>query len=130
MNAFLNRYYMTNEVTLGTLNFQNVIHRPIFTLELPWLDNQKNISCIPEGGYKASPYSSPRYPDVYQVHGVPDRTYILFHIGNYIKNTDGCILPGKTVDWQKPMVGSSGDTMKLIRDIVGDNTFTLKIRNN
>lgn len=67
------------------------------TLELPWLDNQKNISCIPIGLYDVLPYSSKKYPDAYSVQNVPDRTNILLHGGNNLSHTQGCILLGSTL---------------------------------
>ncbi len=68
-----------------------------WTLELPYLDNKNNISCIPCNEYKIAPYTSEKYKDVYQVMNVPNRTSILIHTGNYLKDTQGCILIGSNV---------------------------------
>lgn len=65
-----------------------------FTLEPPWKDNQRNMSCIPSGVYKLRKRYSDRFGDHFEVIGVPDRTLILFHAGNFPNDTDGCILPG------------------------------------
>jgi hypothetical protein len=54
--------------------------------ELPYLDNQRRISCIPAGQY----FVRLRYPRESAtrnylhllVQNVTDRDYILFHIGN------------------------------------------------
>jgi hypothetical protein len=69
------------------------------TLELPWKDNQKRISCIPEGEYKvrirvARESASRDYVHLL-VQDVPNRDYILFHRGNSAKDTRGCILVGQ-----------------------------------
>ena len=72
------------------------------TLELPWRDNQRNISCIPSGEYSVQIRISPKYGKVYHVKEVPNRSYILIHSGNvagdkhkgYQTNVDGCILLG------------------------------------
>jgi hypothetical protein len=64
------------------------------TLERPWLENQPNISCIPKGTYLLKPYSSKKYPNVFQIADVPNRTKILIHVGNKVSQTEGCILPG------------------------------------
>lgn len=73
------------------------------TLELPWRDNQKQISCIPAGEYDVETRLSNKYGRVYWVRHVPNRTYILIHSGNYGGDKSkgykthimGCILLGK-----------------------------------
>ena len=64
------------------------------TLELPWRSNDKNVSCIPEGNYSAIKASSPRFGPCVYVRDVPARSGILFHVGNYVSDTRGCILVG------------------------------------
>lgn len=79
------------------------------TLELPWLDNQRSISCIKEGKYLVT-YSPPvlkddpetpenesqgRIPRNYEhyiVHGTPGRAGILIHRGSKPSHSRGCIL--------------------------------------
>tara|TARA_R110001599_G_C11729327_1_gene606543 strand:+ start:93 stop:503 length:411 start_codon:yes stop_codon:yes gene_type:complete len=68
------------------------------TLELPYKDNQRSISCIPVGQYKvrlrtARESSSRDYLHLL-VEDVKDRSYILFHRGNTAKDSRGCILVG------------------------------------
>ena len=73
------------------------------TLELPWRDNQRQISCIPPAEYKVDMRLSNKYGRVYWVREVPNRTYILIHSGNYAGDKSkgfkshvmGCILLGK-----------------------------------
>lgn len=64
------------------------------TLELPWRDNLKGLSCIPEGIYTVRHRKSAKHGDHYQVCDVPARDLILFHPGNYVYQLLGCILPG------------------------------------
>jgi hypothetical protein len=49
------------------------------TIELPWKENQKMISCIPEGRYEMVK----RYNDKFKWHfilmNVPNRAFILIH---------------------------------------------------
>lgn len=66
------------------------------TLERPWLDNKKNISCIPLGTYKCVKYNSEKFKNVWEVTGVPNRTSILIHAGNSIDDIHGCIAVGCT----------------------------------
>jgi hypothetical protein len=73
------------------------------TLELPWRENRKQISCIPAGEYDVEIRLSNKYGRVYWVRRVPNRTYILIHSGNYAGDKSkgfkshvmGCILLGK-----------------------------------
>ena len=125
----LKRSYMTNDVTLGMLQIDCVDHDPIYTLENPWVNNQTSVSCIPKGSYKCAPYSSAKYPDVYEVLNVPDRTYILFHWGNYERNTRGCILLGlgSAMMSGEPAIQSSRNGVEYFKELIGDNEFTLNI---
>ena len=81
-----------NDATLGVLCLDA---RPMFvTLEDKWLDNEKQISCIPTGKYKIKIHNSPKFGRVFQVCDVPDRSQILIHAGNTKEDTHGCILLG------------------------------------
>lgn len=64
------------------------------TLELPWLENQKNISCIPENSYKVTRHYSTTFKECFLIENVPGRSEILIHAGNFVRNTRGCILIG------------------------------------
>lgn len=64
------------------------------TLELAWKNNQNNISCIPAGRYKVVPRRSQKFKDHFEITGVPNRSLVLFHWGNYHTNTEGCVLSG------------------------------------
>ena len=68
------------------------------TLEPPWRNNEKNISCIPAGIYNCAFHISPKFGPTYEVKEVPDRSHILFHKGNYTHNTKGCILVGEQIE--------------------------------
>jgi hypothetical protein len=70
------------------------------TLELPWADNENRRSCIAPGPgeeaitYKAKRHESPRYGECLWLPGLPERSEVLIHAGNYISDTLGCILVG------------------------------------
>lgn len=92
-------------------------------LELPWRDNQQDISCIPEGVYEYEvKYSVRAKRDVIWINGVEGRTSIQMHPGNYTRQILGCILPGdaiKHLDGDKVLdVSNSTATFdKLLRVI-------------
>ena len=63
-------------------------------LELPWKDNERIVSCIPEGMYLVRRRWTAKFKGHYHLQNVPDRTYILQHPGNYTSDIKGCQLPG------------------------------------
>lgn len=53
--------------------------------------------CIPAGKYPVRIAHSPkRNEQVIWIDNVPGRTYIQIHPGNFPKDTQGCILPGRS----------------------------------
>lgn len=65
------------------------------SLELPWKNNARNISCIPEGSYHVEKRYSRKFKHHFHVTGVESRSFILIHIGNFNTEIRGCILVGK-----------------------------------
>lgn len=64
------------------------------TLELPWVANQRSISCIPEGEYPLRRRYSPRFKEHFEVVAVPNRSHILVHPANNAqRDLRGCIAP-------------------------------------
>jgi len=76
--------------TFGTLLIDT--HVFCVTLEPPDLDNQQNISNIPPGKYVCRRVDSPKFGITFEITGVPGRTHVLFHAGNVVLNTEGCVL--------------------------------------
>lgn len=97
----------------------------LHTLELNWKDNQHNISCIPIGEYNCEIVDSPKFGKVYEVKNVPGRTHILIHIGNWVKNTNGCILVG--LSRSETMVKSSADALGQLLNEMKNKPFKLEI---
>lgn len=86
--------------------------------------NKANISSIPTGQYDVMPYSSAKYPHVYQVMDVPGRTKILMHKGNTRAHTLGCIILGAKAgylrgDRKQRAVLNSGETFMRLEAILG-----------
>jgi hypothetical protein len=78
----------------GTYGLLHVVGGAPFavTLELPWEENRRRESKIPDGHYRCARVHSPKFGDTFEVTGVPGRSAILFHRGNYLRDTEGCIL--------------------------------------
>lgn len=102
MKIILERFNSAKYYTQGKIDVVNGIVSvyQCYSLELPWKDNKKEISCIPDGEYPVTVYQSPNKGEVLLLHDVPGRSMIEIHIGNYAtKHGDvgdilGCILPG------------------------------------
>ena len=64
------------------------------TIELPWRDNKRRISCIPEGTYTLVKRTTERYGRHLHVQNVANRDWILIHAFNHALNeSQGCIGP-------------------------------------
>ena len=95
--AVLIRLNESKNQTLGRLfvfNGLDIIYK-CCTLELAWRENKRSVSCIPKGIYEVIPRNSLKYKNHYHIIGVPDRDFILIHVGNFNHQTEGCILVGK-----------------------------------
>lgn len=116
----MKREYLLTATT-GKLTVFDEVNALVFecvTLELPWLDNKRSISCIPEDEYmvwKMLPTIKRRY-EYFWVKNVPGRTGILFHPGNYTRQIKGCILPGEDlIDLNKDGVIDVTNTTKTLK---------------
>lgn len=132
INLLIIRDTFTDESTIGEL-FVNG-ERFCDTLELPYKDNQRSISCIPAGEYKVrlryARESATRNYLHLLVQEVKDRSYILFHRGNTAKDTRGCILVGQGT--QQNIVYNSTLAMDLLmKEIInlGGTNINLIIKN-
>lgn len=64
------------------------------SIELPWLQNQRSISCIPEGRYELRKRFTEKRQHHLMVANVPGRSSILIHPANDAKKELlGCIAP-------------------------------------
>ncbi len=103
------------------------------TLERPWLENKRSVSCIPEGTYLCYRVNSPKFGDTFEVTEVPERSHILFHKGNLADDTHGCILLGEQYE---PLGGEnavvvSGKAFKEFKDkLKGKDQFILTIESH
>ena len=64
------------------------------TIELPWRENEKRVSCIPEGYYLLRKRYSRKFQWHIEVVAVKKRSSILLHpANNAMKELNGCIAP-------------------------------------
>ena len=91
MNLILQRTYF-KEGTNGALFINQQFMG--FTIELPWRENTKRVSCIPEGDYELKPRYSEKFKHHLALQNVPNRSLILIHPANDAnKELQGCIAP-------------------------------------
>jgi hypothetical protein len=65
-----------------------------FAIELPWLNNQRSVSCIPEGEYELKARYSQKFSHHLHIVNVEGRSLILLHPANNAKRElRGCIAP-------------------------------------
>ena len=132
INLLIIRDTFSEKSTLGKL----FINGELFcdTLELPYVNNERSISCIPAGEYKVrlrtARESATRDYLHLLVQDVPDRDWILFHRGNTTKDTRGCVLVGQSR--KQDRVNNSRLAMDLIvKEILnlGGENINLIIKN-
>lgn len=100
------------------------------TLEPPWKNNAPGESCIPAGRYECVRVRSPKFGNTFEVTDVPGRTHVLFHKGNTIEDTEGCILVGEEFSgtFDHPRIASSErGFLELLSLLDGDSIFELQI---
>ena len=91
MALVLKRMYFP-EGTQGILEWNGTL--VCYTIELPWLNNHRRVSCIPEGEYVLLKRYSPKFKWHLHLQQVPGRDLILIHPANDAKKELlGCIAP-------------------------------------
>ena len=131
-NLLLIREIFTDKSIVGKLYLND--EYVCDTLENPYINNERNISCIPTGKYDVrmrTPRESATRDYLHLlVQEVPKRSYILFHRGNKPEHTQGCILVG--YNNEQDYVGKSTYAMDfLMRRILnlGGENIKLLIKN-
>jgi hypothetical protein len=123
MKVEIIRQKSDDKQTLGKMYINDAL--VAHTLELAWKNNQRRISCIPEGTYKVVKRTSPKYREHFHILDVPNRDWILIHHGNYHRDILGCILVGRThadIDGDGYLdVTHSVATMKMLNELLPDS---------
>lgn len=93
----IERFAYSPDGTFGKLIMPN--GTDFYTVECPWFGNKPYVSCIPEGVYSLGLRYSPivhsssgkEFQEGWEIQDVPNRSYIMFHPGNWPINFKGCI---------------------------------------
>jgi hypothetical protein len=127
MRITLTRFYSNCIQTLGELAVGN---KKLLILEPKWENNDKQVSCIPLGIYTVVKRYSTKYKHHFHILDVPNRDFILIHIGNHHDDSIGCLIAGlgvKEINNDGELdVTQSGDAMKMLNDILPDK-FEIEI---
>ena len=87
-----------NVQTLGNLLVYDQHGKLLFScksLERPWEDNQRNVSCVPSGRYELVFEWSNRFQqNLWELKGVPNRSECKIHSANFWFQLNGCIATG------------------------------------
>lgn len=92
------------------------------TLELPWKNNERKISCVSPGIYEVVVEDSARFgrklPELKNVEG---RSEIKFHGANYPHELEGCIAPGmKFADLDKDGIMDVQNSWRAVDLLIGN----------
>lgn len=128
--AIARTYYPKQTLGLAGVYYKNQMIFPFKTLELPWLQNQHGISCVPEGEYPLVREYSPKFNcKLLELKEVPDRTESKIHPANYTSQLRGCIAPGlHFVDMNSDGLKDvmfSGDTVQFINNLMPDKSVII-----
>ena len=135
-SLILERNKSTLHSTTGKLllvdNKNNLILQ-LQTLERPWIFNERKVSCIPTGTYLVKRHNSPKFGQCLKVQDVKGRSDILFHSGNVVNDTLGCILVGLSAgsvdDSDTAMIYNSRKAMAVLLALI-DKEIVLHIPNS
>lgn len=125
----LKRIAYTDTETAGALILDGFPF--LLTLEDPWRDNARFVSCIPKGNYVCKRMISPKFGETFTVIGVPDRDFIRFHWGCTHLDTEGCILTGKKfgkLDGLNAILESKAAFGMFMAKLAGINQINLLVR--
>ena len=78
--------------TEGTISINGILL--CRSVELGWANNERNVSCVPEGVYPVAIIQHPKFGECLSVESVKGRSGILVHVANDAqKELRGCIAP-------------------------------------
>lgn len=133
----ISRWASTPEGTVGRITYEDQLD--YFTMEPRWKNNERFVSCIPDGIYELQSHlwkgATPTYAlvnaerDVVYTGGEvarPDtRTLILFHPANKASELEGCIALGVGIQLMAGTlaVSSSRHAFRNLMDVIRDNSL-------
>lgn len=128
----------TKDYTIGTI-ISDKFKETLYCLELPYLDNKNNISCIPAGEYKIKKHYSNKFKNCIKILDVKDRSNILIHTGNTVNKfkdstgynwtieSHGCLLTSLSINRQEqyPIGNFSRKALEFLLEHLEDNDYLI-----
>lgn len=111
----------------ATIGYCDVNGTILQTLEQPWRDNEPDRSCIPEGTYLVKRDKTGRH-QWFAVQNVPNRTFIEWHVANYVSQLEGCTSFGMSRASDNESVNRSQDALEYLLSYLGDEDFFVTYR--
>lgn len=102
------------------------------TLEHSYLISGNWLPKIPAGTYTCKRRMSPHFGfEVFEVLDVPNCTYIEIHVGNFLQDSEGCVLVGEDVSQLPNGQQAITNSRKTFNDFMqlqnGNETFQLTV---
>ncbi|MGE4520642.1 MAG: DUF5675 family protein [Desulfobacteraceae bacterium] len=119
----------SDQGTFGVLKIDKEMF--CLTLEQDDEENMVNESSIPAQQYICRRVDSDKYGDTFEVTGVPGRSHILFHSGNFVENTKGCILLGSEfgqINGKRAVLSSGRAFYRFMAELEKEDSFHLTIK--
>lgn len=126
----LERFSVSATETEGVLTFGGLIFA---TIERPWLNNIKGVSCVPLGVYQIRLFNHAKWGDVLWLESRENNVYwkptspthrseILVHPANYVSDLRGCIAIGERRGFStnpktrrmEPLVVNSRESLRIL----------------
>jgi len=119
----------SSQGTFGNL----IICSQVFCVTLEPSDqlNECNISSIPAQQYQCLRIYSPQFGETFEIVDVPNRSHVLFHAGNVLKHTAGCVLLAQhfgKIRGKRAILNSGRTFKEFMRIMEGVNVFNLTIK--
>ena len=114
--------------TFGVLRIQKQVF--CVTLEPADVVNKKFMSSIPAQQYICNRCHSPKFGETFNIMHVPNRKEILFHAGNWVYQTEGCIILARhygKLKGERAILNSGETFRKFMEAMKGYNKAHLTI---
>ena len=119
------------EAKTGTFGALRVNKRVLcLTLEPPDRLNERDRSSIPAQQYRCVRTASSRFGETFAIEDVPGRQAVLFHTGNSVGDTKGCIILGQrfgTLDQGRAVLDSRSAFKEFMALMAGLDAFHLTV---
>ncbi len=127
----LTRFVESSQSTIGEFRSSDqLIQGYILEPPGPSTVKEKSARRIPTGIYDIIPHNGSKFKNTYCLFNkkVPQSRAILFHVGNFPKDTQACLLPGES--YKNDYVGSSKNALTNLLKYINEKrqTHTIRVR--